>query len=102
MTAPSQEDVDVVPGVRIPASELEITAISGSGPGGQHVNRSATRIALQWNVRHTRALGDAQFALHKHALFGCHPPTKKVCPRRSNARERVPQWRARLACQIAH
>ena len=48
----------MVPGVRIPATELEITAISGSGPGGQHVNRSATRIALQWNVRHTRALRD--------------------------------------------
>ena len=63
MTAPSQEDVDVVPGVCIPASELEITAISGSGPGGQHVNRSATRIALQWNVRHTRALRDEQRAL---------------------------------------
>jgi len=63
MTAPSQEDVDVVTGVRIPATELEITAISGSGPGGQHVNRSATRIALQWNVRHTRALRDEQRTL---------------------------------------
>ena len=63
MTAPSQEDVDIVPGVRIPAHELDVTAISGSGPGGQHVNRSATRIALQWNVRHTRALRDEQRAL---------------------------------------
>ena len=63
MTVPSQDDVDVVPGVRIPAYELDITAISGSGPGGQHVNRSATRIALQWNVRHTRALRDEQRAL---------------------------------------
>ena len=60
MTASSQEDVDVAPGVCIPASELEITAMSGSGPGGQHVNRSATRIALQWNVHRTRALRDAQ------------------------------------------
>ncbi|MDQ8163041.1 MAG: alternative ribosome rescue aminoacyl-tRNA hydrolase ArfB [Gemmatimonadota bacterium] len=63
MSAPSPDDLDVVPGVRIPASELALVAITGSGPGGQHVNRSATRIALQWNVRTTRALRDEQRAL---------------------------------------
>lgn len=63
MSTPSQDDIDVVPGVRIPASELTLDAITGSGPGGQHVNRSATRIALQWNVRTTRALRDEQRAL---------------------------------------
>ncbi len=63
MSAPSQDDVDVVPGVRIPASEIVLDAITGSGPGGQHVNRSATRIALQWNVRTTRALREEQRAL---------------------------------------
>jgi ribosome-associated protein len=63
MSAPSPDDLDVVPGVRIPASELDLVAITGSGPGGQHVNRSATRIALQWNVRTTRALRDEQRAL---------------------------------------
>lgn len=40
--------------------ELVLTAISGGGPGGQHVNKSATRIALQWNVRTTQALRDEQ------------------------------------------
>lgn len=61
--AMSAEDVpfepvglDVAPGVRIPASELMVRAVSASGPGGQHVNRSATRIELRWNVRTTRAL----------------------------------------------
>ncbi|MCE2900304.1 MAG: alternative ribosome rescue aminoacyl-tRNA hydrolase ArfB [Gemmatimonas sp.] len=56
------EALDVAPGVRIPLAELEIQAIGGGGPGGQHVNRSATRIALQWNVRTTRALHDEQRA----------------------------------------
>ena len=63
MSAPSPDDLDVVPGVRIPAAELELVAITGSGPGGQHVNRSATRIALQWNVRTSRALREEQRAL---------------------------------------
>ena len=60
--APVPEGIDVAPGVRIPATELVLRAITGSGPGGQHVNRSATRIELRWNVRTTRALGAAQRA----------------------------------------
>ena len=52
--------LDVAPGVRIPSGELTLRAITGSGPGGQHVNRSATRIELRWNVATTRALTDEQ------------------------------------------
>jgi len=48
--------LDVAPGVRIPASELQVEAITGGGPGGQHVNRSATRISLRWNVQRSSAL----------------------------------------------
>ena len=50
----------ITPHVTIPMSEIELTAITGSGPGGQHVNRSATRIALRWNLHTTRALDDLQ------------------------------------------
>jgi ribosome-associated protein len=57
---PAPEGITVAPGVHIPAAELHVSAISGSGPGGQHVNRSATRIAVQWCVRTTRALRDDQ------------------------------------------
>jgi ribosome-associated protein len=63
MTAPAEggdDGVIVTPHVTIPYSELQLQAISGSGPGGQHVNRSATRIALSWNVRLTRALDEVQ------------------------------------------
>ena len=52
--------LDVAPGVRIASGELTLRAITGSGPGGQHVNRSATRIELRWNVATTRALSDEQ------------------------------------------
>lgn len=60
--APLPAGLPVASGVVIPYSELTIRAITGSGPGGQHVNRSATRITLQWNVRQTRALSESQRA----------------------------------------
>jgi ribosome-associated protein len=30
------------------ATECDVRATTGSGPGGQHVNRSATRVELRW------------------------------------------------------
>lgn len=61
MSQPDPADgLTVAPGVHIPAAELQVSAISGGGPGGQHVNKSATRVAVQWNVRTTRALRDDQ------------------------------------------
>ncbi len=59
---PEPESLEVTRTVRIPVAELELRAITGSGPGGQHVNRSATRVALRWNVRASRALSDEQRA----------------------------------------
>lgn len=58
----SSTALDVAPGIRIPPAELIVRAMTGSGPGGQHVNRSATRIELRWNVRDSRALSEAQRA----------------------------------------
>lgn len=59
---PSDDALEITPSVRIPLSEIVLTAISGGGPGGQHVNKSATRIALQWNARTSRALREEQRA----------------------------------------
>lgn len=58
--SPAPDALQIAPGVRIPWTELEVRAITGSGPGGQHVNRSATRVSLRWNVRTSRALSDDQ------------------------------------------
>jgi ribosome-associated protein len=46
--------------VAIPLSELSYTASRSSGPGGQHVNTSDTRIQVRWNVRESAALTEAQ------------------------------------------
>lgn len=46
--------------VRIPRAELEVKATRGGGPGGQHVNTSATRIELVWRPAASAALDEAQ------------------------------------------
>jgi ribosome-associated protein len=49
-------DILVRRGVVIPASELEETASRSGGPGGQHVNKSNTRVTLRWCLRESSAL----------------------------------------------
>lgn len=42
----------------IPRRELEYRATPSSGPGGQHVNRSSTRIELLWDLQNSPSLTD--------------------------------------------
>jgi len=44
----------------IPEDELIITASRSSGPGGQNVNKVATKITLRFNVNKTASLTDEQ------------------------------------------
>lgn len=44
----------------IPEHELEITASRSGGPGGQHVNKTSSRITVRWNVQRSQAFTDAQ------------------------------------------
>lgn len=54
--------LEVSPSCRIPAAELAYRATRAGGPGGQHVNTSATRVELWWNAAQSSALSDAQRA----------------------------------------
>ena len=54
--------LNIAPGVSVPRSELEYRASRSSGPGGQHVNTTSTRIELLWNVEESRVLSDEQRA----------------------------------------
>jgi len=55
-------DVHVKNGITIPLHELEITTSRSGGAGGQHVNKTDTRITVRWNVIKTQALTDEQRA----------------------------------------
>jgi len=52
--------LNIAPGVAVPRSELEYRASRSSGPGGQHVNTTSSRIELLWNLEDSRVLSDAQ------------------------------------------
>ncbi len=53
-----KEDLFIKNGLTIPGHELEITASRAGGPGGQHVNKTSTRISVRWNVAQTSALDE--------------------------------------------
>lgn len=67
---PDEPWIDAGPAVRIPRAELLYRATPSGGPGGQHVNRVATRIELWWNVATTVALDEPQRATVRDRLAG--------------------------------
>ena len=44
--------------VTVPAADLAVRAVRSSGPGGQNVNKVASKIELRFDLPATRALGD--------------------------------------------
>lgn len=55
-------DLQITPALTVPAAELGWRFSRSSGPGGQHVNTSDSRVELTWNVAESAALTDAQRA----------------------------------------
>ncbi len=55
-----EDDLRVKENVIIPGSELDVAASRSGGAGGQHANKTSTRITLRWNVQTTTALTDEQ------------------------------------------
>jgi ribosome-associated protein len=49
-------DLRIDAGLVIPASDLSWTAARSSGPGGQHVNKTASKVELRFDLAGTRAL----------------------------------------------
>jgi ribosome-associated protein len=44
----------------IPRSELDVRVSRSSGAGGQHVNKTSSRVEIFWNVLASRALSEEQ------------------------------------------
>jgi ribosome-associated protein len=44
----------------VPEAELRVRAARASGPGGQHVNKTSTKVAVSWDVERSPSLSDDQ------------------------------------------
>jgi ribosome-associated protein len=58
----SEDGVEVNGGPTIPLGELTFRAVRAGGPGGQHVNTSATKVELTWDVAGSPSLTDEERA----------------------------------------
>jgi ribosome-associated protein len=52
----------------IPRSELDVRVSRASGAGGQHVNKTSSRVEIFWNIPGSRALSEDQRSRLKEKL----------------------------------
>ena len=80
------DDLAVTRSVRVPRRELDVSFSTSGGAGGQHANRSATRVELRFDVVASEALTDAQ----RDRVIARAGPVIRVVPddERSQARNR--------------
>jgi len=55
-----EQNLPIKNGITIPHDELEFSTSKSGGPGGQHVNKTSSKVTVRWNVRTTRALTEEQ------------------------------------------
>ena len=59
---PPDTDIQITETVAIPLTELHFQFSRSSGPGGQHVNRTASQVELTFDVLNSPSLAEAQRA----------------------------------------
>jgi ribosome-associated protein len=57
---PDHDGLRVRRGLVIPEDELRVDVSRSGGPGGQNVNKVATRVTLRWRMLASRVLDDGQ------------------------------------------
>ena len=60
MTSPSADLLRVTRSCAVPLSELEWRFVASGGPGGQHANRSNTKVELTFDIAASTAFGPVQ------------------------------------------
>ena len=58
----TMKDLPVPPYCTIAGKELITQVSTSSGPGGQHVNKTSTKVTLRWNLARSTSLTDRQRA----------------------------------------
>jgi ribosome-associated protein len=86
MAAMDGESIRVTRSVLLPVAEIDFRFSRSSGPGGQHANRSETRVEARFDVESSRALTDAQ----KRRVVARAGPTIRAV-----AQDERSQWRNR-------
>ena len=96
--------IEINPRLRLDASELTFTFATSPGPGGQNVNKVATKAILRFNVAASRALSETQKSTIFRKLAGrinVEGVLQVVCWRHrsqlANRREAVERFRQLLA-----
>lgn len=56
------DPIRVTPSLRIPAAEVRLAYARSGGPGGQHVNKTASKVQLFWSLRDSAVVNDADRA----------------------------------------
>jgi ribosome-associated protein len=86
MAAMSGESIQVTRSVSLPRSEIELRFSRSSGPGGQHAQKSDTRVEAIFDVEASAALSEAQ---KRRVLAKAGPVLRAV------AQDERSQWRNR-------
>jgi ribosome-associated protein len=82
----SGESIQVTRSVSIPRSEIDLRFSRSSGPGGQHAQKSDTRVEATFDVEASAALSDAQ---KRRVIAKAGPVLRSV------AQDERSQWRNR-------
>ena len=62
-----EDDLYINETLTVPAGELNFKASRSGGPGGQHVNKTSSRVTLEWNVESSTVLSRLQkLRIYKH------------------------------------
>lgn len=96
--------IEIKPGIAIDESELSFTYACSPGPGGQNVNKVATKAILRFDVAASRSLSDAQKSMIFRKLrsrINLEGMLRVVCWRHrtqvANRREATERFRELLA-----
>jgi ribosome-associated protein len=72
----------IADGIEIPDDELSFTASRSGGPGGQHVNKTASKVTLRFDVAHAPSLPEdirARLLAALGARVGADGTVRVVC-----------------------
>jgi len=88
MAREDRQGLEILAGLVLPEDELRIAATRSGGPGGQNVNKVATRVTLRFAPKTSRALSEDQRERLAERLAGRLTRTGEVVIHASRHRER--------------